>query len=475
MKIPVFGLGVAAKSPFVTAKTMQNVYAETRPWTFASQEKSMLVGYQTPGLNLFVDFGATPCRGGIELESLSLMYTVQRGTFYEVNNSGVMTSRGTLTTTSGRVAMAHNGVQVMMVDGTNGYVWNTSTLVFTQITDPNFPANPTGVVFLSGRFIVTTSSSGNTARFYPSEMYDGTTWPGLYASTETQPGRNVTVWASNGQLVLFKDKGTEFWGNSGSLDFPFSLIVGTATEWGLASQWSVAKYDNSLAMLVRNRMGQVMVAKLNGYLPEKISTPDIDSIINGYSNVADATSYSYMLGGHPMYAISFPSAGASWLYDGSTGFWSKLKSYGLTRHRGEFAFPFLGNTIVADNSLGRLYKLSASALTDNGDPIERVLISETVADPDLDRLEVNKFRIDCEVGNSVTSGQGSNAQIALSVSRDNGKTFGSEMWRNLGKIGEYATTVDWPPLGTARNFVFKLSITDPVNFVIVSASVNPPD
>jgi hypothetical protein len=40
-----------------------------------------------------------------------------------------------------------------------------------------------------------------------------------------------------------------------------------------------------MACLWKNRMGQVMVAKLSGYLPEKISTPDLDSIINGYSTL----------------------------------------------------------------------------------------------------------------------------------------------------------------------------------------------
>jgi hypothetical protein len=43
--IPLFGLGQASKSPFVTAKYTQNLYAETRP----QGEKSMMVAYGTPG------------------------------------------------------------------------------------------------------------------------------------------------------------------------------------------------------------------------------------------------------------------------------------------------------------------------------------------------------------------------------------------------------------------------------------------
>jgi hypothetical protein len=473
-RIPVFGLGMAAKSPFVTAKLMQNMYAEQRTSNTAGQsEKSVLVGFQTPGLNLFADFGAPIPRGGQELESTNLAYVVVGGTFYEVNNAGTYTSRGTLLTTSGRVSMADNGTQILIVDGTYGYLFVPATLAFTQITDPGFPTSPVTATFLSGRFSVNSLGSG---RFYYSAMYDGLTWPALnFQNAETNPDPVAAMWASNGQLIPLGTRSMEFWGNSGALDTPFTQIVGTATEWGIAAVWSAAKFDNSFACLVRNRTGQAMVAKIAGYLPQKISNPDLDSIINGYANIADATALSFMLGGHPMYVISFPSAGASWMYDGSTGAWTQLKSFGMSLYRGAFAFSFLGNIIVADNSVGRLYKLTASALTENGASIERMLISETIADPDLDRLEVNKFRVDIQVGSGTTSGQGVNPQIGLSVSRDNGKTYGSEMWRSMGALGDYGLTIDWENLGTARNFVFKLRVTDPIPFVLASACVNPAD
>ncbi|MER8124671.1 hypothetical protein ABS198_20540, partial [Acinetobacter baumannii] len=88
----------------------------------------------------------------------------------------------------------------------------------------------------------------------------------------------------------------------------------------------LAKFDDSLAGLMKNRMGQVQVMAAVGHSLKKISTEELDSIINGYPSVADATAYSYMLGGHPMYQINFPAAGKSWLYDGSTGLWSPLES-----------------------------------------------------------------------------------------------------------------------------------------------------
>jgi hypothetical protein len=469
VRTPVFGLGMASKSPYVTAKLLQNMYAEPRP----AGEKSMMVGFQTPGQELFTSFGATPCRGGMEFEALDVAFVVHRGVLWEVDNSGVKTNRGSLLTSTGRVSMADNGTQVMIVDGTYGYIYNTSTHVFARITDVDFPANPVTVTFLAGRFVVNIDGS---SRFYCSDLYNGLSWDALmFANAETNPDPIVSVFAANGQLILLGSKTTEYWGNSGALDFPFALVQGTATEWGLAAVWSIAKYDNSIACLIKNRMGQVMIAKLSGYLPQPIGNIDIHSIINDYDDVGDASAYSYMLGGHPMFVINFPSADATWLYDGASNIWTKLKSYGLERHNAQFGFSFLNMMLVADYSSGTLYTLTDSALDDNGASIERAVTSENITDPDGGRITVDCFRVDIEVGNGTATGQGSNPQIGLEVSRDNGRTWGAQMWKDIGAIGAYATRVEWRRLGTAFNFVFRLTVTDPVSFVLVSGCVNPTD
>jgi len=464
--IPLFGLGQLSKSPYVTAKRLVNLYCEQRP----QGEKSSLVAYGTPGLELFVNFGADACRGGIEFAPGSLAFVVHRGTLWEVNAAGVTTNRGALGTTSGRVSMAHNGVEVMIVDGVDGYIYDTGTNVFSTIASA-LPANPTTVTYLARRFI---ASFAGSSRFYWSDIDDGLTWQALnFANAESSPDELVAVLASSSQIVLNGTETSEFWASSGALDSAFSIIQGTSNEWGLAARWSIAKYDNSYACLIRNRMGEVMVAKMNGYVPQKISTVDLDSIINKYANVADATGYSYMLGGHPMYVLSFPAAGATWLYDGATSLWSELQSQGDTRHAGEFSFPFLGSMIVADYSAGRLYKIKPDVLTDNGASIPRLIVSETLQTPGQEYIDIDALRLSMEVGVGTASGQGSNPQIGLEVSRDNGKTWGAQMWTSLGATGNYKRVVEWRRLGTAKQFTFRLTVTDPVQVTFVAGAVNP--
>lgn len=548
-RISVFGLGQRSKSPYVTSKQLINIYAEERP----QGEKSTMVGYGRFGRDLFHSFGATPPRGGWWIESGSLAYVVHRSVLYSLNNAGAVVALGNLATTTGRVSITDNGKQLMVVDGTAGYIYSTvpitatpqtissitisgdstvitvttatphglvtgnivalagqvptayignytvsvtspttftaltdqtivapastvgtyTILAFAKITSPSFPAFPQTCCYLAGVFLV---QSFNTNTFFASAPFDGLNGYALnFATAENAPDPMVAIWPSNGQAFLLCAAHSEFWGVSGGADFLFSEVNGTGSEWGVAATWSVARYGNTIACLMRNRTNQVMVATITGYLPQKMSTPDMDKIINGYSDVTDASAYSFMLGGHPMYVISFPSAGATWMYDSSTKIWSQLKSFGISRDLGEFAFAFLGNTIVSDFSTGNLYKLNPDGVTDNGDPIEITLVSETVADPDLNRLTVNRFRVDVEVGQGATSGQGANPQLGLRVSRDNGNTWGAQMMRTMGKIGEFRRTVDWDCLGTARNFVFEISMTDPVPFCIVSASVNPTD
>lgn len=542
-RINCFGLGQVSKTPYVTAKNLINMYCETRP----AGEKSMMVAYRTPGLRIFTEFaGAVMGRGLWSFEKTDILFEVVGNVLYQLDGTGVPINRGTLLTSTGRVSMADNGTQLMIVDGTYGYIYTTvapaaiSTITrvgtlatlttatphglgtgmivtvsgatpsqyngaytitvtgpttftyvmasdpggsaapvgsyvitsgFARITDTDFPVAPLTVAFLSGRFVINISQS---SRFYVSDLYDGLSWDALnFANAEASADPIIAVWANNGQLILFGSKSTEYWGDSGTLDFPFSAIQGTATEWGLAATWSVAKYDNSVAMLVKNRMGQVMVAQLNGYLPKKISNPDIDSILNGYTVINDASSYSYMLGGHPMFVINFDNAQASWLYDGSTGIWSQLKSFERTRHRAEFGTAFLNYTLVADYENGNLYSLTDEEYTDNGEQIESIVTSQTVADQNLDILTIDKFRVDMEVGLGSVSVE--EPQIGLRVSRDNGKTWGNEVFRDIGPIGTYRNMVDWTRLGSARNFVFQLRVTDPFPFTLISGIANPND
>jgi hypothetical protein len=62
-------------------------------------------------------------------------------------------------------------------------------------------------------------------------------------------------------------------------------------------------------------------------------------------------------------------------------------------------------------------------------------------------------------------------QAMLSWSDDGGFTWNGERWEDIGKIGEYYTRMHWHRLGSSRNRVFKMVISDPVKRVLIASHV----
>lgn len=621
MIIPLFGLGNKSRSVTVSAQERINLYAEVS----ADADKTPLAFYWMPGLRLFTSFGDTPVRGGIPVGDF--LYVVHRGTFYEVNNAGVRVARGTIGTTSGRVQMAFNGLQVGVVDGSAMYIYNidqtaqvissltrsgttakivttaphkrytgeqiqltgavpagyngtyvitvldATTFTFTLAANPDAPAvissitnstttatmttatahgrttgdvivvsgatpaayngtfvvtvtgtttltytmlsNPGGNATVVGSYLVTSATaitkgaytvtssfvrvtSGlfenpfditwqshvfivsfvNSAFFQSSAIDDGTVFDALdFAQAESEPDNVIRGIADHGEFVPFGTDTTEYWGKANTDAFPYSNQSGSENEFGLAAPWSLTKYNDSLAGLMKNKMGQVQVMMLQGHTPTPLNGRDLNFVneINTYSAVSDATAFSYMLGGHPFYQISFPTAGKSWVYDAVSGDWFRVQS-GLNgeRHRAEIRFDYLNKPRVTDFENGNIYTIDPDVYTDNGMPRPWEISSRHVF-RDLNVMRQASIQIDFETGVGLIDGQGVDPQAMLQISRDNGHTWGNEIWRSMGKIGEYLRRVIWRRLGRGYDFVFKIRGTDPVKTVIAGAALDTGD
>ena len=466
---PIFGFGQKGKSATVSAQRHLNLYAEytasINPVASREQEKSQMAFYGTPGLLLKTSFGDTPARGWIAVNDI--YYVLHRGTFYSVDNVGTKTALGTVTTTVGKADMAYNGVLILITTGTNGYTYTIGTNTFGIIADADFPQTANTCTWLDGQFIV---DNGIDDVFQTSP--DGLAWDPLdFAAAESNPDGLVRVFVDNGEVILGGAQTTEYWGDVGGADFSFAAIKGATTEYGLAARWTMCKYNSGVAALMKNRAGQVQVMWIAGYTPKVISSQEMDFIINSYTTVSDATAYAYMLGGHPMLQINFPSAGTSWLFDASTNMWSPLE-YGLSggRHRGEMHLDFINKPLISDYSTGDIYQLDANTYTDNGMAIARELIGKHFFDENK-RVIVDELYVDMATGVGLVSGQGSNPIAMLQISKDNGRTWGNELWVSMGKMGKYLTRVIWRRLGVARDWVFKFRITDPVKVVITFAAI----
>jgi hypothetical protein len=74
-------------------------------------------------------------------------------------------------------------------------------------------------------------------------------------------------------------------------------------------------------------------------------------------------------------------------------------------------------------------------------------------------------------GVGLASGQGYDPKVMLQWSDDGGRTWSSERWRALGKMGEYRKRgPTWNALGSARDRCYRFAISDPVRRTLILAT-----
>jgi hypothetical protein len=90
---------------------------------------------------------------------------------------------------------------------------------------------------------------------------------------------------------------------------------------------------------------------------------------------------------------------------------------------------------------------------------------------DRKRLFISRFEADIEAGVGIATGQGSNPQWMLRISKDGGRTYTNrQIWRSAGAIGKNRTRLRWLKLGQARERVFELTTSDPVKRTFIAAN-----
>ena len=461
MRIPFVGPTYESASIDLNNQRTINWYPELG----GPQGKDVIFLRGTPGLSEWSIVGASKIRRKHHVPGKEL-YVVSGDTFYVVDRNGTPTSKGTLLTDSGIVGMADNGTEVMIVDGDNGYIYDTTTDTFTQITDADFVGGNT-VVFLDGYFIV---NDPDTGTFQISASYDGFTWDALDILTaERDPDKIVNMLNSHGQLWVYGRYSTEVFYNAGT-SFPFTRMGSVVIEDGLSARWSLARGHNSAYWLSHNKQGEGFIKKSDGYTAKIISTRAIENKLNGFANIEDAVGFCYQEAGHSFYVLTFPSGNWTIVYDESTNMWHERSTYNVGRLRAEHYVFYAGKHLVSDYNSGKIFEMSNTIYTDDGDPLISTRKTPVLSDTEnLNQLFISDLQVDFETGTALTTGQGDDPQAMLRVSRDGGHTYGSTRTASIGKKGEYNRRVRWNRLGCSRKFVLELSVADPVNRTIIGA------
>jgi hypothetical protein len=300
--------------------------------------------------------------------------------------------------------------------------------------------------------------------------------PLSYGTKDGSPDDLVTIIVDRREVYLLGEMSSEVWIDVGAFPFPFQRIPGTSTQQGIAARFSAARVGNSFAYVSKNNRGEATVVRMNGYIPERISTHAVENTLVG-QNVSDALAWTYQLNGHEVYVVTFPSIGENgltWAFDNTTGLWHKWlytnNQNEYERHRGNCCSFFNQEVLVGDYENGKLYKVSLSDYTDDGQLVRRVRRCPHIT-TDLQRQYFHELQIQFEPGVGLSTGQGDNPQAMLRWSNDGGFTWSNENWVTIGAQGQYYNRAMWRRLGWARDRIFEVVVTDPIKAVIVSANL----
>lgn len=463
MPLTLAGPSYTTRSKDVHMQSTVNWYPEISGY---GDDKEMVL-YPTPGTILLSQTGSGPHRGAIEFNGNG--YFVSGNTLYQMDILETIRNVGTINTYSGRVSMATNGTQgnqLMLVDGTDGWIYDGTTL--TQISDAQFPANPNIVAFKNSYFIVIPD---NSSLFYISNSNDGTGWEALdFASAEQDPDNIVTVVANEDELVFLGERTTERWAITNG-EFPFERYGNGTKAVGCDARFSALEAVGSTIFLAQDKHGKDRVVMMSGASWKPISSKALEYQLSTYSRTDDAYAGIYSQAGHMFYVLTFPTADKTWVYDMDIGdpdlAWHERSTDGGAWLMASILF-YNDKIYVGDRSTPNLYILDLNTYKDGTKTIKRERTG-THLKKFRNRIRFVKLEIDVERGTGLIDGQGSDSKMMIEWSTNHGHTFDNKRYVSGPNIGEYYKRILVHHLGAHRDLVIRITVSDPINWVIKGA------
>jgi hypothetical protein len=441
-------------------------------------DPSVIVAHD--GLSDFATMASAGVRGMIEVGAY--LYVVSGRQVYRVDAGGGVTTIGGIPT-DGPVYMARNrravpqigilssGLFYVIDTGANtlqlvtGATSTSATLTDPTLTDPTLTDPSLGssssawtlppgssLTVLDGYGIIPVSNG----RWFTTGIDDFTTIDELdFGTADSNPDEIVRAETREGEVVLFGTRSTEWWKDTGDVDFPFKDGRVAIAELGCLAAGSVAKIDRTLAWIAHDGTVRLM----SGYDGQRISTHAVERDIAS-AVPEQITSTSWAARGHSFYQISSPDW--TWCWNRTTNTWSERQSYGNTRWRCSTVSKFGTKWIAGDATLGKLYTMSPDVAVEGNAPLVM-----TVRTPPVhsfpNRLDASALYVRPVMGVGTNTGvtQDDNPELMMRLSFDGGEVWNGEDRASLGRQGERIERVKFTRLGhiPAQGCTFEFSIS----------------
>lgn len=349
---------------------------------------------QLPGCSvLSASMAAEPVRGTHDVEGL--LFAVTGNTLYRIGNDGAATSLGTIPGVE-RVTMAHNqitgGHELAIGNGQSGYVFNTVTSAFAQITDEGFPGFRS-VDFID-QYIIGVEPFGRY--WFHSDLSAATSYNTLdrYAAEKSPDGLQQVI-ATGSDVFALGKRSAQFFANTGASVGTFANRPGTEMDTGAASPWTAVRLDNTVYWLGNDGI----VYRLAGYQAQRVSTHGLEQFLRR-ADTSQAFAFAFEDDGHKVYSLTV--GGMTFGFDVATNEWHRRKSNGLDFWRMSCLTRWKRRWIGGDYSNGKLYLLDWAVSDEAGEELERIGTLPILHDSG-NPLVINGLRFDFDTGMDASS------------------------------------------------------------------------
>lgn len=369
------------------------------------------------------------------------------------------------------------GGQLLIEAGNSAYCFDLATNRLAKVVD-----GCTAVGYIGSYFVILDAA---TSTMKVSERLDGFTWDDSQFYERLSAGdRWLAMGVTSNEIWLFGSASGDVWTSTGNDDTRFAPYNSISIDEGILAPRSLnLSRGGSFMWIGQSERGAGSVWRSSGYQCTAISTRQIERAIGGYESVSDAVAFSYQQEGHTFYVLIFPRDLGTWVYDELTGEWHTrgrwdpdLKEYTAYRpwcHAWAFGGVGFGKHLVGDRKTGKICSFSLDNAYDmDGSPLRRLRQSPHVG-RNQQQVTINALVIDVEPGLGTNAGQGVNPIITLQISKDNGKTWGKELSRTAGRQGDYPHRAIFNRLGDARDWIFRVVVSDPIHWRIARALYEP--
>lgn len=359
----------------------------------------------------------------------------------------------------------------VFVDPDGNVATFTPTSVTNSYPDADLPA-VNSVDFLDGYLVFTTGDG----RAFATDLNTTAVNALSFGKAEAKPDGLVRVVAWGGRLLFFGNQSTEVWTDVGTTPFPFAR--NNVIPRGLAGPYCVSGYEDGFSRGPIFVGDDNCVYALQGYTPTKVSSPDIEGLIEAVSDKTTLEATSYMSRGHAFWQLSCPAW--TWVLDVSTSQWSQADSYQALRSRRSGAINAFSKWLTGDTATGNIQQIITTANDEVGSPLRLRIESGPVMNfPSGETVGRADFYFTTGVGNAAGRDPiETNPSVEISWSDDGAITWSAPVIRKLGRQAMPQQLISLVSCTGRSGWVgrrWRIDIADPVyaGFLFASQSDDP--